>query len=251
MESKINFKSSDGDNIVGILNDSGKKEWIVLFVHGFNSTKNHKHFLPIIDKLSKIGISTFRFDIYGQGESDGKLEDLTISKAVDNTLQAIKYIEKIGYKNIGIVGTSFGGFVSIIVASMYKKLKFLALKSPVSDYNLQVKSIASDEDIKMWKEKGYVNYGDADQFVRLNYSFYLDIKKYNAYKVGKEIKAPTFIVHGDSDKTVSIKQSEKLSNVINNAKLKIILGADHGYTNPENAIDMRGSIFEFISQFVD
>lgn len=246
MESKVNFKSSEGDNVVGILSNTGKKNWVVLFVHGFNSTKNHKHFLPIIEELSKKEISTFRFDTFGQGESDGKLEDLTISRAVDDTVQAIKYLENLGYLNIGIVGTSFGGFVSLVVASKYNKLKFLALKSPVSDYLLQINSIASDKDIENWKNNGFVNYRDADQFVKLNYSFYEDIKNYDIYESLKALKIPVLIVHGTGDKTVSVDQSMKLSKLLRNSKLETIINADHGYSNLADAEKMRSRILDFI-----
>jgi len=246
MEQVVNFKSTKGNKVVGILNNTNNYDWIVIFVHGFNSTKNHKHFLPIIDQLVNQGVSTFSYDTFGQGDSDGKLEDLTITEAVDDTLQAIEYVRSLGYKNVGIVGTSFGGFVALIAAEKYKRLKFLALKSPVSDYNKQVKVVASEDDLETWKEKGFINYGDADHFVKLNYSFFEDMINYDAYKVATELTIPTLIVHGDNDKSVTISQSKKLASVLPNATLEIIHGADHGYKDPEHASKMRELITNFV-----
>lgn len=248
MEQTVNFNSTKSNKVVGILNDTNNYDWIVIFIHGFNSTKNHKHFLPIIEKLIENGVSTFRYDTFGQGESDGELEDLTISEAVDDALQAIEYVNNLGFKNIGLVGTSFGGFVALITAGKYNKLKFLALKSPVSDYNEQVKVVAKEEDLATWKEKGFVNYGDADQFIKLNYPFFEDMMRHDAYEIAKELTIPTLIVHGDSDTSVSISQSKKLASILTNAKLEIIHGADHGYKDPVHASTMRELIGDFVME---
>src|SRR3972149_4115310 len=113
MEEKTSFQNSKGDKLVGIVNKSNNKDWILIMAHGFSSNKNTKNFVKLSEMLRTKGISSFRFDFWGHGESDGKFENITISEAVDDILNAIKFVKELGYKNIGLLGSSFGGISSI------------------------------------------------------------------------------------------------------------------------------------------
>ena len=132
--------------------------------------------------LNKNGISTFRFDFFGHGESEGKFEEITTSEAVDDIQNAIQFLKASGYKKMGLVGSSFGGLASIIAASKTNDLYVLALKSPVSDYLGKITSQEDKQEIKTWKEKGitYVTAPDGRSF-KLNYSFFEDAEKVNGY----------------------------------------------------------------------
>ena len=84
-----------------------------------------------------------------------------------------------------------------------------------------------------WKEKGLIIRDAKDRNSRglkLNYSFVEDYRKYDTYKLAREIKIPTLIIHGDADESVPMSQSQKLAKIIPNAKLVLVEGADHRYT---------------------
>ncbi len=119
MDSKIFFKNSKGNKLCGIVNNPSKSKVkpIIVLAHGFSSNKNSGTYTVLTERLAKYNISTLRFDFYGHGESEGRFEDITISEAVDDILQAIKYLKLQGYKKIGLMGSSFGGISSIIAAS--------------------------------------------------------------------------------------------------------------------------------------
>src|SRR3989338_6002658 len=136
MQKNTYFKNSKGDTLAAILsNPSGDTtKPIVIIVHGFASHKNRRSFIKLAERFDTLAISSFRFDIWGFGESEGRFEDITISEAVDDILQAIKFLKSKGYTNIGLIGSSFGGISSIMAASKTNDLFALALKSPVSDY---------------------------------------------------------------------------------------------------------------------
>lgn len=248
MEQKIFFKNSKGDKLSGILfNPTGNKSKpIIILVHGFHSGKNTKSFLLINELLWQKNISTFRFDIYGHGESEGLFENITLSEAIDDILQAIKFLKKQGYKKIGLLGSSFGGNASIIVAAKTKDLFVLTLKSPVSNYLERSTKIMTPEQIKDWKEKGYRMVEDEGKKYKVNYGYYKDMEKYNGYRVAPLIKIPTLIIHGDADQSVPVEQSIEISKLIPNCKLVIIKGADHTYTNPELFKQMSETFADFI-----
>ena len=248
MKKKLFFENSQGNRLVGILSDPTSEKAIPLIImcHGFSASKESNTYIQLEATLNKKGISTFRFDFYGHGESEGKFEDITISEAVDDTLNAINYFQKQGYTKIGLFGSSFGGIASIIAASKSPELFVLALKSPVSNYMGKLLIDKGKKGINEWKEKGFILYDSGKGMLRLNYSFYEDSKKLDGYEAAKLIKAPTLIVHGDKDVTVPISQSLKTASLIPSCKLEIIKGEDHRYSNPIHFDKMISLITSFI-----
>ena len=197
--------------------------------------------------LNRRKISTFRFDFFGHGESAGEFENITTSEAVDNVQSAIRFVKESGYDRIGLMGSSFGGFASILTAGQSGDLFVLALKSPVSDYLGLFIARDHDIDIETWRKKGFVFIEAPDEEdLKLNYSFYADTEKIDGYSFAKKIRVPTLIVHGDQDETVPIAQSQMAASLIPDCRLEVIKGADHVYSKPENFEQMLDLISAFI-----
>lgn len=246
MKEYIYFKNSKGDKLVGILTKTNHKDWILIMAHGFSSNKNTKNFVKLSEMLQEKDISTLRFDFWGHGESEGKFENITISEAVDDILRAIKFVKGLGYRKIGLLGSSFGGISSIIASSKTNELSFLALKSPVSDYWEIERERYTKEELDNWKNKGFREYEDDGRFMKLNYSFVEDFDNNNAYEAAKNIKISTLIVHGDLDDDVPYSQSQKLVSILPNAKFVTIKGADHRYTESNHAEQMLQVFCNFV-----
>ena len=249
MEEKVYFNDSEGNKLCGILSnptfDTNKP--IVVLCHGLLTSKNNSTNTNLKQVLADKNIATFRFDFFGHGESEGNLEDVTVSKAVDDILNAVKFLRNKDYKKIGLFGSSFGGISSIVAASKLDGLLFLALKSPVSDYLEVENKTMTKKEIEEWKKRGYSFYFSSDGTkLKLKYSFFEDFKNNNGYECAERINVPTLIVHGDCDETVPLEQSKKTSKLIKNCRLEIIKGADHRYTKPEHF----NKIIDLISEFI-
>jgi uncharacterized protein len=249
MYEKLFFENSKKDKLIGILSNpsNDKNKPIIILCHGFVSSKDGNTFINFEKKLNEKNISTFRFDFFGHGESEGLFEDITISEAVDDILNAIKYLKNLGYKKIGLIGSSFGGIASIMAASKTDDLFVLGLKCPVSDYYETIKRQKSEEEINMWREVGFDFYIKEDKTaLRLNYNFYEDFKNNDAFEASKKINIPTLIVHGGNDSIVPIQQSIKTSKIIKNCKLEIIDNCDHYFKEKEHFEKMLNLFVEFI-----
>jgi len=249
MQEKLFFENSRGSRLCGILANptSNKNGPIMILCHGFSTSKDSSTYVRLEKILNGEGISTFRFDFFAHGESEGEFEDITISEAVDDILNAIRFLKELGYSKIGLVGSSFGGLASVMAASKTDDLFVLALKSPVSDDLGKLVAQESRQEIETWKEKGFIYYTSGDgRGLRLNYSFFEDDEKVNGYEAAKKIKIPTFIVHGNNDESVPIEQSKKIVGLIDNSRLEVIESADHRYSKPEDFEKMLGLISEFI-----
>ncbi|MDO8538567.1 MAG: alpha/beta fold hydrolase [archaeon] len=246
---KLFFKDSKGNKLCAILSNPAENTSnpIIILCHGFTTSKDNFTNRTLEKILNEKEIATFRFDFFAHGESEGKFEDVTVSKAVDDILSAIKFVKNAGYKKIGLFGSSFGGIASIIAASKSNDLYILALKSPVSKFEEQVTFTMTKQELSEWKKKGYKEHiSGAGKKFRLNYTFFEDFKNNDGYKVAKKIKIPTIIVHGGRDKEVNIEQSQKISKIIKNCELQIIELADHSYTNPAHF----ENVIKLISDFV-
>jgi len=249
MKEKIFFKNSKGNKLCGILSNptSQKEKPIIILCHGFSTSKEGRTYVRLEEILNDKGVSTFRFDFFGHGESEGKFEEITTFEAVDDIQNAIKFLKESGHKIIGLIGSSFGGMASIIEAGKTDDLYVLALKSPVSDYMALIHSRVDEQDIKGWKEKGVIDVTGVDGEIRiLNFSFYEEAEKVKAYEAAQNIKIPTLIVHGDEDETVPIEQSRKTARLIENCRLETIEGADHTYSDRSHFKKMLELISEFI-----
>jgi dipeptidyl aminopeptidase/acylaminoacyl peptidase len=197
--------------------------------------------------LNREEFSIFRFDFFGHGESAGKFEEITISEAVDDVQSAIRFVKDSGYKRIGLMGSSFGGFASLLTAGQSDDLFVLALKSPVSDYLGLLIARDHRRNIETWRKEGFITVEGADgERLRLNYTFFEDAEKTNGYAIAGYISAPTLIVHGDRDETVPLSQSQKIAALIPDCNLKVIRGADHVYSVPDHF----ESLLKLISDFI-
>lgn len=249
MEEKVVFHNSKGNRLIGVLIDANgnKEKLVVLFVHGHSSSKYTKNFVKLSELLKEKGMSSFRIDLYGHGESDGKFEDCNVTEAVDDILKAIDYLKKKGYHRIGLLGSSFGGISSMVAASKTNDLDFLVLKSPVSNYKEKYLATNGKAFLDQWKKEKVRDYDASEgKVLRLKYSFYEDALKNDAYKAAPLINVPTLIVHGDQDEAVPVEQSIKISRIFSKCKLVIVEGSDHVYTQLHHRDEMLKVISEFI-----
>jgi uncharacterized protein len=229
MGKKLFFKNSAGLKICGILEEpnSDKKE-VVIIVHGYSSNKDRPSITGLADELIRRNINSFRIDLDGCGESEGKFEEQTITSAVDDISSAIELMKKRGYSVIDLLGSSAGGLSVMAAALKHPEIHRIGLRAPVSDYPSQRLRKYGQQYMDDWKQKGY-NYYESGNMrkLKINYSFIEDAKKYVMYGKAKEIKCPILIVHGTADDAVDINDSRKLVKGLPNWKLIELEGADH------------------------
>jgi dipeptidyl aminopeptidase/acylaminoacyl peptidase len=252
VKDKFYFSNSEGFKLCGVLsNPSGAtKNLMITLCHGLTTSKDGRTYRSLEPILNQRGFSTFRFDFFGHGESEGKFENLTLRRAINDVLQALQFLKESGYSKIGLMGSSFGGFASLMAAARLPELQFLALKSPVSDYLGLLIARDQNIDIHRWEKTGSTEVTSSDgQSLKLNYSFFRDAESIKSEDAIKLIKIPTLIVHGDKDKTVPLQQSIQCTNLIEDCRLEIIEGADHTYTQPKHFEKMLSLIADFISEF--
>lgn len=233
---KCFFKNQKGQKICGILDEpNGKKEKVVIIIHGYSTTKNGASARLMSEELTKRGVDSLRIDLNGCGESEGVFKYQTISSTVDDTEAAIMYVKNIGYQQIELFGSSAGGLTAMATAVRHPEIVRMGLKCPVSDYVSQKIRRMGEEKISEWKKTGVTIYTDGHgEKKEIDYTVFDDYKNYVMFEKVSAIKSPTLIIHGDADEVVDIADSKRITNNLPNAELLIIPGANHTFDNEED-----------------
>jgi pimeloyl-ACP methyl ester carboxylesterase len=245
MEETLTFHDQYNHNIAAVLSTpDGPTTGLAVLCHGFLSGKNSTTNKTLTRLLSPHGIATFCFDFFGQGESQGPFEELTISLAVEQATAALDLMTAKGYSQIGLVGSSFGGLVAILTTALRPDIACLALKCPVVDFAEELRLEFGPIELARWQATNSIpNIMGGPDRIRLKYRFYEDCLKQIAYEPAKRITVPTLIVQGEQDECVPLHQSRRLHDSLGGVKrLDLLPDADHQFTRGEDFHQMTTSI---------
>ena len=250
VEERFSFLDPHGHRVASILTSpSGGTEKIAVLCHGFLSSKTSSTNNALTRLLVGQNIATFRFDFFGQGESEGPFDQITVSLAVEQAKSAVDLMRDRGYRHIGLMGSSFGGLVSILTASQRTDLACLALKCPVVDFAEELRLEFGDDGMAQWKATDRIpNIMGGPDRITLHFAFYEDALRQIAYTPAQSITAPTIIVQGDKDEHVPLHQSRQLYEALRVKKhLELLPGADHQFTKGADFTRMTNVIADWLT----
>lgn len=235
-EKELRIPYSAGKSIFGIISEptvTSKKHGIAIISHGFNGT--HHFGRDYFKTLNDLGYAVFSFD-FPCGSVNSKSDNNTMNMSVSDEKESLKAIvnyflkqKDIDKRHIILIGESQGGLVSSLAASeLKKKISNLILIYPAlcipDNWNSRYPHEKDIPDVsEIWG-------------VKLGKKFMLDIRNMNPYATIGKYKGPVLIIHGTDDKVVPLDYSRRAQNTYNNATLKIIDKAGHGFKPTERTI---------------
>jgi uncharacterized protein len=250
MEEALTFRDRHGHSIAAILSAPDKPTTrLAVLCHGFLSGKNSTTNRTLTRLLNERGLATFRFDFFGQGDSEGPFEGLTTTLAVHQAHAALDLVTARGYDRVGLIGSSFGGLVAILTAAQRQEVTCLALKCPVVDFAEELRLTFGLKELTKWKATNTIpNILGGPDRVRLQYAFYEDCLGQIAYRPAERITVPTLIVQGERDECVPLHQSRRLQDALGGPKKLLLLPeADHQFTRGEDFHQMTTSISDWLT----
>jgi len=231
MEKPVVLKNKRERQLIGILHlPKGNKKWpLVVFSHGFGSSKTKRKYVKLARALEKNGIASFRFDFEGCGDSEGELQRITAKRCVFDLESAIKWVlrqNNINKNKIALLGSSFGAVVITVFITWRKfPAKALVLWAPALNQRELMPYWYTKNDLKKWRKQGY--------FIRKEKKVGVQYLKENQDKdyslVLDEINTPILIIHSKKDEVIPIKFSKKIAKDYRNVQLKIYQKADHKF----------------------
>jgi hypothetical protein len=248
-EAPVRFTANGGRGIAAVLTTPDTKtNRAVLLSHGFLTNKNSTTNKTLTRALTEQGLATLRYDFFGHGESDGPFEQITVDASVNQALAALDWLAANGYTKIGMVGSSFGGLVSILAAARRPEIACLGLKCPVVDFPEVLRMEFGEAGMARWKSHHEIpDVTGGTKPVSLRHAFYENALTHDGCKAAASIRVPTLIVQGEKDELVPLHQSQRLMSILQGKRqLEVLPGADHGFTKGENFKRMTGLLIDWM-----
>lgn len=233
----------------------------VIICHGFKGFKDWGFFPLLGETLAKAGYATIIFNFSRNGIGSDPVSFTELDQFAANTYSheladlntvydAIKNGELgngiIDQDNIGLMGHSRGGGVSLLFAAEHPELTTLVTWSAIATVNRY-----SPSEIVEWKERGFseIENRRTKQIMRMNTSFIEDIEKnkdrLDILKAASQIEIPTMVVHGENDESVPSTEADQIYDNLSSIEkqLEIIEGGSHTF-NITHPMDSRSPQFE-------
>ncbi|KAF8406879.1 hypothetical protein HHK36_006000 [Tetracentron sinense] len=251
-QQRIVILNNYGERLVGLLHETGSMELVIL-CHGFRSSKlrcfylqEHNSLVNLAAALGKEGISAFRFDFAGNGESEGSFQYGDYHREADDLRAVVLHFHKAERVINAIIGHSKGGNVVLLYASRYHDVHTVVNISGRFDLDRGIEGrlgkdfkqkIKRDGFIDVKNKTGGVEYRVTeeslmDRLTTDTHAACLSIEnKCSVYCNVTDTKNRVLSVHGSVDKIVPVEDALEFAKIIPNHELHIIGGADHDYTS--------------------
>jgi len=233
------FENSRGQELVGIMHHApgdGDRPCVIV-CHGFAGTKigGSRRFIEFARYAVERGLSVFRFDFAGSGDSDGDLVDLTLDNELDDLMAAInkvKSLDKVDSKKVGVVGHCMGAVTALRAASRNEEIYKTIAWAPFADVNGAMNRLIGEDAYNILLEGEEADFLYNNQLFQCGPSIIETSKELDMYKEVSVLKTPLLVIHGTEDATVPLKEVELLMNHVNpniNPLLEVIEGAHHSF----------------------
>ncbi|KAI4337145.1 hypothetical protein L6164_015594 [Bauhinia variegata] len=222
-----------GEKLVGILHDARSRE-LVIVCHGFQSSKERIPMVNLAAALEKDGISVFRFDFAGNGESEGSFQYGNYNREVEDLRVVVQFFREKRYVITAIVGHSKGGNVVLLYASKYKDAHTVVNISGRFNLLRGMERRLGKDFIQRIKRDGFIDVKNrrGELAYRVTAENLMDRESTDTHTacllIPQDCKVLT--VHGSMDKMVPAEDALEFAKFISNHELCIIEDADHEYT---------------------
>ncbi|KAL6224189.1 hypothetical protein ACLB2K_003045 [Fragaria x ananassa] len=198
--------------------------------------------------LEKEGISAFRFDFAGNGESEGTFQFGHYWREVDDLRAVTQHFSRTNHIVSAIIGHSKGGDEVLLYASNYGDVRTVVNVSGRYDLNGGLELRLGKNFMERIKKQGYLDIKDKTGSFdcRVTEESLLDRMNTNMHesclKIAKDCRVLT--VHGSEDDVIPVGDALEFANIIPNHKLQVIQGADHYYS--DHQAELASSILDFL-----
>jgi fermentation-respiration switch protein FrsA (DUF1100 family) len=204
--------------------DGKRKFPCVILSHGLISSKESSKYAALSAAFQAAGIASCRFDHRGCGESDGRIEQTTLSARLADLDAVAGWVfghPSLDAGKIGLLGSSFGGCTSLVKAARDRRIRCLSLWA--TPHRLEKKNDPSLPGIEFED------------------SLYEDFGRYDLLAEAERVSA-VLVVHGEMDETVPASQGKAVYERAKEPKrLELIEHGDHTFSDPghrERAISL-------------
>ncbi len=189
----------------------------VILSHGLISSKESSKYIALTNAFLTAGIAACRFDYHGCGESEGNVEDTTLTIRVENLNAVTDWVLGLSYidtEKIGLLGSSFGGSTSLVKAATDKRIRCVSLWATPCSLDRKDEGGVSEIEFK-----------DA---------LFEDFKRYDLLAEARKVSC-ALVIHGQKDDVVPPSEGKAIYNNLRKPKkFELIKGGDHTFSVPNH-----------------
>ena len=195
---------------------------IIVIGHGVTGNKDRPFVVALAEGLAASGFPTVRISFSGNGDSEGRFEEATISKEVDDLGYVI---DAASGRSVAYVGHSMGGAVGVLRASTDDRIQRLVSLAGM----VHTESFAQTEFGDVVPGQGGM-WDDGD--CPLSQAYMDDMAAiHSVADRGEDIRVPWLLVHGTEDDVVPLQDSLDIYERANEPKSLVrIDNADHVFS---------------------
>ena len=243
------LESADSNSVLSIIiSGSGPTDR-----DGNNTSLKSDYLKMLAEGLFENGVSSYRYDKRGVGNSIGNIQSGNDIKFIDYINDVVSIINHFKdtkeYKRIVVIGHSEGALIGMIASRLIAD-SFISIAGAGEDYltliqrqlSIQppyVKSM-SDPVIEKLKNKELVDSVPPllnSLFNNTVQKYLIDASSYDPKQEISKLDIPVLIVQGSNDIQIEIKDAQLLHNAAKKSRIEIIQGMNHVFRQaPENRL---------------
>ncbi len=233
---RVWFMSTNGCRLAGLIDppEGTTRGWGV-FSHGFTLGKDSPAASRICKRLAREGIGMLRFDNLGLGDSEGDWGDGSFSHKVDDTAEAVRFMNDSGRAVRLLVGHSFGGAAVIAAAHLVDSVSaVVSIGAPYDPSHVEHHYDALVDRILADGEAPFLIGGKA---LTLKRAFIEDVRAADLHERIRTLRRALLVMHSPTDNTVGIANASEIFRAARHPRSFVSLeGADHLLTGRNQAV---------------
>ena len=216
----------------------------ILFLHGFGGNRiGHRRFYVNMARfLERNGFTCLRFDFAGCGESEGDFKRISPSSQLKDAGNALRFLRgrpEVDSNRIGIIGSSMGGCIAVMLAGRTSKIKSLVLWAGFARAGKIVRENLNRKARRLLSTEGRLDIGG--EFI--GERFFKEALSLNVLENLGALRCKLCVIHGTEDATVPPSESGLIYHRALQKGLEaehhLIKGADHTFSR----VDRRRELY--------
>ena len=228
----LKIEGDHGKLAAVIQRPDGKKQYpMVMIFHGFTSQKDRPLLTALADKLEANGIASIRFDFNGHGESEGRLQDMTVLNEIEDAKKVYAYVRALpDVTSVSIAGHSQGGVVASMTAGLLgtDKVKSLVLMAPAAV--LREDSIRGTLFGVKYDPLNPPEYIEIMGGKRIGREYMRTNRNIPIYETAMAYQGPACMIHGTGDTIAPYTYSIRYGYTYAQSEMHLLDGFDHSFT---------------------
>ena len=187
--------------------DDGGSGPVVLYLHGFGSSQEGEKADLFRARCLACGIAFCSFDFQGHGESGGSMLDLTLSRQLADTAAVHDELERRGYRQIVLFGSSMGGLTGLWHAAHHQDRVTAAIHlAPALGLEKTFTKELGPAAIARWRRDGKLPITHTLGSWDIGWQFVEDLRARDIETLAASYRTPTLIFQGRHDASVPWRQ---------------------------------------------